>query len=67
MIRDTQKRISYSFGDIQGREYRITELRINSNPKEYRLKDVDAAVALFYALLVSEYGGNSNPYWNAAF
>lgn len=48
-------------------EYRITELRINDNPKEHRLVDVDAAVALFYALLISEYGGNSGPYWNAAF
>lgn len=48
-------------------EYHITELRINKNPKEYQLNDVGAAVALFYALLVSEYGGNPSPYWKAAF
>lgn len=48
-------------------EYRITELRINNDPKEHQLNDVDAAVALFYALLISEYGGNSGPYWKAAF
>lgn len=50
-----------------GDEYRITELRINNNPKEHELNDVDAAVALFYALLISEYGGYSGPYWKAAF
>lgn len=48
-------------------EFRITELRINNNPKEHQLNDVDAAVALFYALLISEYGGYSYPYWKAAF
>lgn len=48
-------------------EYRITELRINNNPKEHQLNDVDEAVALFYGLLVSEYGGNPQPYWKAAF
>lgn len=50
-----------------GDEYRITELRINNDPRQYQLNDVDAAVALFYALLVSEYGGCSGPYWKAAF
>lgn len=50
-----------------GDGFRITELRINNNPKEYQLNDVDAAVALFYGLLISEYGGNSSPYWKAAF
>lgn len=50
-----------------GEEYHITELRINNNPKEYQLNNVDAAVALFYGLLLSEYGGNSHPYWKAAF
>lgn len=56
-----------AYYEQSGDEYRITELRINNNPKEYRLKDVDVAVALFYALLISEYGGNSDPYWKAAF
>lgn len=50
-----------------GVEYLITELRINNNPKEHQLNDVDAAVALFYALLISEYGGCAGPYWRAAF
>ena len=50
-----------------GDEYRITELRINNNPKEHRLVNVDGAVALFYALLVSEYGGDASAYWSAAF
>lgn len=50
-----------------GDEYRITELRINNNPNEHRLVNVDGAVALFYALLVSEYGGDASAYWNAAF
>ena len=50
-----------------GDEYRITELRINNNPDEHRLVNTDAAVALFYALLVSEYGGDASAYWNAAF
>lgn len=50
-----------------GDEYRITELRINNNPNEHRLVNADAAVALFYALLVSEYGGDASGYWNAAF
>lgn len=50
-----------------GDEYRITELRINNNPNEHRLVNVDGAVALFYALLVSEYGGNASAYWSAAF
>lgn len=50
-----------------GDGYRITELRINNDPLQHELNDVDAAVALFYALLVSEYGGYSAPYWNAAF
>lgn len=50
-----------------GDEYHITEMRINNNPKEYQLNDVDAAVALFYGLLVSEYGGFAHPYWKAAF
>lgn len=50
-----------------GDEYHITELRINNNPKEYQLNDIDAAVALFYGLLVSEYGGYAQPYWMAAF
>lgn len=47
--------------------YRITELRINNNPKEYQLNDIDAAVALFYGLLVNEYGGFASPYRKAAF
>ena len=50
-----------------GDEYRITELRINNNQDEHRLVNVDGAVALFYALLVSEYGGDASAYWNAAF
>ena len=50
-----------------GDEYRITELRINNNPNEHRLVNVDGAVALFYALLVSEYGGDASAYWSAAF
>lgn len=50
-----------------GDGFYITELRINNNPEEYQLNDVDAAIALFYGLLVSEYGGNSRPYWRAAF
>ena len=50
-----------------GDEYRITELRINNNPDEHRLVNVDGAVALFYALLVSEYGGDASAYWSAAF
>ena len=50
-----------------GDEYRITELRINNNPDELRLVNADAAVAWFYALLVSEYGGDASAYWNAAF
>ena len=50
-----------------GDEYRITELRINNNPDEHRLVNTDAAVALFYALLVSEYGGDASAYWSAAF
>lgn len=50
-----------------GDEYRITELRINNNPKEYQLNDVDAAVALFYGLIISETGGDAGPYWKAAF
>ena len=50
-----------------GDEYRITELRINNNPDELRLVNADAAVALFYALLVSEYGGDASAYWSAAF
>lgn len=56
-----------AYYEKNGDDYRITELRINNNPKEYQLNDVDAAVALFYALLISEYGGNSGPYWKAAF
>ena len=47
--------------------YLITELNINDNKDEYRETNVDSAVALFYALLVSEFGGNSAPYWNVAF
>lgn len=47
--------------------YRITELRINNKPDEYELNDVDEAVTLFYALLISEYGGYSAPYWKAIF
>ena len=50
-----------------GDEYRITELRINNNPNEYRLSDAESAIALFYALLISEYGGDASAYWNAAF
>ncbi|MGM9802939.1 MAG: hypothetical protein ACI308_02050, partial [Muribaculaceae bacterium] len=50
-----------------GEEYRIIELRINNNPNEYRLGNVDSATALFYALLISEYGGDASAYWNAAF
>ena len=52
-----------------GDEYRITELRINNNPDEcrYRLSDAESATALFYALLISEYGGDASAYWNAAF
>lgn len=50
-----------------GDEYRITEVRINNNPNEHRLRNVDAKVVLFYALLVSEYGGDASAYWNAAF
>jgi len=50
-----------------GEEYRITELRINNNPSEYKLVNVDSAIALFYALLISEYGGDASAYWNAAF
>lgn len=47
--------------------YLITELNINGNKDEYRETNLDSAVALFYALLVSEFGGNSAPYWNVAF
>lgn len=50
-----------------GDEYHITELRINNNPKKHQLNNVDAAVALYYALLISEYGGIYAPYWKAAF
>lgn len=50
-----------------GEEYRITELRINNNPCEYKLFNVDEAIALFYALLISEYGGDASAYWNAAY
>lgn len=52
-----------------GDEYRITELRINNNPDEcrYRLSDAESATALFYALLISEYGGDASAYWYAAF
>lgn len=56
-----------AFYEKSNGEYHITELRINNNPKEYQLNDVDAAVALFYGLLVSEYGGFASPYWKAAF
>ena len=47
--------------------YLITELNINGNKEDYRESNTETAVALFYALLVSEYGGNSSPYWNVAF
>lgn len=50
-----------------GDDYRISELRINNNPNEYRLSDAESAIALFYALLISEYGGDASAYWNAAF
>ena len=49
-----------------GDDYRITELRINNNPNEYRLSDAESATALFYALLISEYGGDASAYWKAA-
>lgn len=47
--------------------YLITELNINGNKEEYRETNLDSAVAFFYALLVSEYGGYSAPYWNVAY
>jgi len=47
--------------------YLITELRVNANKDEYRQTDMNKATALFYALLISEYGGYSSPYWNVAF
>ena len=50
-----------------GDGYRITELRFNHDPQQRNVKAVDADVALFYGLLVSEYGGWSGPYWKAAF
>lgn len=50
-----------------GEEYRITELLINNNPKEYRLDDAESSTALFYALLISEYVGDASAYWNTAF
>lgn len=56
-----------AFYEKRDDEYHITEIRINNNGNEYELTDVDAAVALFYGLLVSEYGGNASPYWKAAF
>jgi len=46
--------------------YRIYELRINNNPEEHRMTNPDADVALFYALLISEYGGPTDAYWKAA-
>ena len=42
-------------------------VRINNNPDEYRTSDTESATALFYALLISEYGGDASAYWNAAF
>ena len=56
-----------AYYEKNGDEYRITELRINNNPDEYRLSDAESATALFYALLISEYGGDASAYWNAAF
>lgn len=47
--------------------YLITELCVNSNKSEYNESDDNKAIALFYAMLISEYGGDSGPYWNVAF
>lgn len=49
-----------------GEGYRITELRLNNNPNEYEFGGEDAVIALFYALLISEYGGDASAYWKAA-
>lgn len=47
--------------------YLITELNINGSKNEYQKTDTNKSIALFYALLVSDYGGNSSPYWKVAF
>lgn len=42
-------------------------VRINNSPDEYRMSDTESPTALFYALLISEYGGDASAYWDAAF
>lgn len=50
-----------------GKGFKITEIRINNTPGEYMPCNLDASIALFYALMISDFGGYSAPYYNAAF
>ena len=51
----------------QDEEKRRKDCQIKKIKKIERLQNVDAAVVLLYALLVSEYGGDASAYCKAAF
>lgn len=48
----------------EGDQCKITELQVNRNDKQYQNSDDSEDVALFMALLTSEYGGDSSKYWD---